>query len=31
MWTVVAQPEDVVRAIHAAPPWLPEALKFASL
>ena len=31
MWTVVAEPEDVVRAIHAAPPWLPEALKFASL
>ena len=31
MWTVVAQPEDVVRAIHAAPPWHPEALKFASL
>src|SRR2546428_525284 len=31
MWTVVADPEDVVRAIHAAPPWHPEALKFASL
>jgi len=31
MWTVVAEPEDVVRAIHAAPPWHPEALKFASL
>jgi uncharacterized protein (TIGR00730 family) len=31
MWTVVAEPEDVIRAIHAAPPWNPEALKFASL
>lgn len=31
MWTVVAEPEDVLKAIQAAPPWNPDALKFASL
>jgi uncharacterized protein (TIGR00730 family) len=31
MWTVVAEPENVLKAIRRAPPWNAEALKFASL
>ena len=31
MWTVVAESEDVLKAIHTAPPWNPDARKFASI
>jgi hypothetical protein len=31
MWSVVAEPEAVVEAIHAAPPWTAAARDFAQV
>ena len=31
IWTVVAQPSEVIEAIKNSPPWDPEALKFAAV
>ncbi len=31
IWTIVKEPEEVVKAIHQSPPWDSEALKFAAV